>query len=422
MNLPFVLCLAILPTVLPAQTMVISTASKETAPASWETQLKKNLRGTLVVQDDQDGTWGLAFNQLRTQEPLLELNLPLIQLGPKNPLTTIVRAKEGWDEKPRWALFNSEGRALIVGTSIPWAEALADSIRGAGVKSRIEELTEFLRLDPDHLDGRTALLGEYESLAERRMAPRIEYPKETPLAGASSTGEASPELKSPLSDEDDQRIWGAFADTLFKIIQSGDWTRDGGFWAGNLQSMPKFSPLVQAAARRSLPEVEASLRRSPSHHMTWALWLRLSEYTGGRSLHDFLQTLTPVPGSTREFPSSTVVLAYVKECRSTKDWYNLKAFMEPRWAQKNENQISVFAQNEADKDFATKYWWTENAEPLLEACLRMRDIGAADRVMAEAMERMRSKYIARLGSELATRCGQPGVAARWAALTPPGSK
>ena len=232
------------------------------------------------------------------------------------------------------------------------------------------------------------------------------------------SGEAR-ELKRPLTDAEDQLIWGPVPESLEKLVLRSDWQGGGVFGAGDLEAQPRISPLVRSAAGRVLPEVEQALRRHPSHWMTWHLWLRLAGLAGGHPLLAFLATVTPLPTDHEPFPPDNVVDAYVKDAKTRGDWQGIRDFMLPQWDQTRDREFFFFSNDGEDASFSSEHTqWEHSVEPLVEALLRLRDPGAADKVVIEAMAMLHSKGIATWAAQVASRCGYGDYAIRWAALTP----
>jgi len=115
---------------------------------------------------------------------------------------------------------------------------------------------------------------------------------------------------------------------------------------------------------------------------------------------------------------------YVRECREAKAWRELREVLHPRWRELQgtlamiQSVVKSLRVDTADRD-AFKETWDRTLAPLVEACLRLGDEGTADNVLDDALRVFQSKNLPIWASELALRCGQPGVAQRWAALKVP---
>lgn len=403
---------------LPAQITVI-TRNGSKAPVTWASIQKDAIKkgGLWVVLEDDKGSFAGALQAAQRTDSLIRFDLGTRSCGLKSPLGQEILARQGWEAVPRWVLLDAKGQVAAESTRKPTAETLVEALEKAGVRSRVDRLEAFVRANPDHGEALEVLLKLRLDLADRRM--------EALAIWKAVTGEPveTRELQRPLTDEEDQLIWGPVAETLETLVLRSDWQGSGVFWAGNLQGQPRISPLVQAAAARVLPEVELALRRHPTHWMTWHLWLKLSGWAGGRPLLPFLGTLVPAPGGDETFPPDNVVQAYVKEAKARKDWQAIRDLMLPHWERTREQEI-LFLSNEGEGSThsAERTQWENSVEPLIEALLRLGDAGTADRVVQEALGMIHSKSIGTWAAQVATRCGQPSYAQRWAALTPPKGK
>ncbi len=380
-------------------------------------KLRRERKASWIVLEGTASEWVSAFREtLRTDDELAVIGLPVKSLGPKNALAAEFRNLHGWGPEARWILMGADGGELESGNRALDARRLADLLASHGILGEIRELEAFVAKHPEHIQAMESLLSLHLRLASQRTEslPGFTPPKD--LEEPSQKAEPFPDL----SESEDQRLWGKAAGLMERFIQSGDW-RLGPLWtwAGNRYRTGRFSPLMRATSRRCLPVVEDALRQHPGHSSIWSLWSQLAENAGGRSLRPLLDSITPLPGA-KDFVPEHVFVAYVRSARASGDWPGLVEVLGPRWDQKREEPVQVFAiGEEGQKADPLKASWDNVLQPLVEAHLRMGATLDADRIVREVMAWMPSKGLPTWASALAQRCGQPSLASQWAALTVP---
>ena len=290
-----------------------------TTPAdAFERQLKQNRLGTWLVLEDDAVTFGTAARAALEEDPLVDLNLPLLVAGGKTPTaqSTYLRERFGWSRGGHWALLDSSGSVLGEGATAPTPASLSAAADRAGVKSRAQELEAFLLLHGDHLEAQVALVRERINVACRRTRKvlGLAQPKATgparpganpsPVAApppptAAAAAALPPEEPKPLDPELDQKVWGEAARLFGKLFQ--------GPWQEAYSDLPMalngpesvHSPAMQEAWTRCLPAIEEALRRQPSDEDLWRIWVIGSDLSGGRPLAPFMDSLAPLPGTAR---------------------------------------------------------------------------------------------------------------------------
>ncbi len=401
----------------PAQSYIMSSSTR--SPETWgewkRTLGRHGQPAWVVVEDPRRPLLGSLLSAL-TQEPLLAFEFQTIQASLEGPLGRELRGAFGW-EGPGWGVVSARGELLLSGTRVPTAAELADQLKGAGVRSRLDQLLDFTRRYPDHLEAREAYLGALLNLARRRMIP-LEA-KGTPDAVGGR--EFVPELRSPLTDEEDARIWGDLASALEPHLVLGDYQRTRGWHLMSLDmGVTRHSRLMKAVALKGLVAVEEALRQSPSSDAHWEWWLRLSGLAGGRPLRPLLESLVPTPGTPREsFPPHQVVDRYVQRARAAARWDLVKDLLQPRWEAQQGwiAEIRGVDGNGKPLEDGLGMHWDSLFSPLLEAHLHLGETQAADQLVQDINAwQPGSVSLPRRAAALAVACGFQDLAARWSAL------
>lgn len=398
-------------------TVIMKAPEKEPESlAQLARKLKRDQGAGWVLLEGPQGAWLAEFrDQLRTDEDLQAVGLPVRTLGAASPLAAELRARQGWGPEAAWALVGPEARVLESGRSLPSPRQLADQLDRHGIHGEIRDLEAFLALHPGHIQAAEKLLGRYLGLADRRTSALLK-----PAGGSGADPERPPELPRPLTEAEDARIWGKAAAMMERMILSGDWRLGPMFgWGARRYATGRFSQLMQAASRRCLPVVEEALRQHPGHFQPWLIWVQLAENVGGRPLRPLLDSLVPAPWEADAIPEQ-VFAAYVRDAKARGDWNGIVEVMGPRWDRRREESLQVVSIGEGGKvQDPLKPTWDALLHPLVEAQLRGGNAQEADRIIREAMAWMPSKELPGLASRLALRCGQPSLAAQWASLSVP---
>ena len=387
----------------------------------FEQALRNNRIGTLLVLQDDGQAWAAPARQALQQEALLDLNLPVYQAsGRRNdPLSTYLRDRYGWAQGARWALVDPTGRVLVESAKPPTPATVKAAVEQAGLKSRAQELEEFLRRTGDHLEARTALLREYLANACRRTRMALTPPTPArpaappPPAGAPSVAPAtSPQL---LPADTDRLIWGQTAEAFGRLIE--------GPWMEALADLPwaltgpeaAHSPLMRELWSRFLPVLEDALKRQPTATWLWRVWAIGSDLTGGRPLVPLLASLEPLPGTAPEdWPPAAVLEPFIRDARKRGDWRTLKEVLEPRWEEWRRSP-----RRQGPGPGGPEAVWNRLLQPLLEACLALGESVLAEGLVAQAAEVLPAFGVPARAAGIATRMNRPDLALRWGGPPPP---
>lgn len=384
---------------------------------AFDRDLKRSRLGTWLVLEDEGAAWGTTVRAAVDDDALVELNLPVrVISGGKKPetLAPILRERYGWSKGAHWALVDAAGRVLAEGAGQPTVPGLVNAAAQAGVKSRTQELMDFLRQNPDHLEARGALLRERMLVANRRTRKALgpAEPAKKDAAGKAEDPAAVPAPPRELDTESDQKIWSSVASQLDEALSSAlqEMAWDVGTGLGS--SLAEHSPAVKAVLIRHRADLEEALRRQPNATGPWLAWLMASRKCGGWPLMPLIQSLQPLPGTPPvEWPPIMVQHEYIKDARARHDWASIREILEGRWDRIRSVEFG---------SRGVEGLWSQTLSPLLEAMVSLGDVGAADQLMNEVAVIGGWSGLPGQARDLATRLNRPDLAARWGALTPKG--
>jgi hypothetical protein len=377
---------------------------------AFDRELKKNRLGTWLVLEDEGAAWGATIRAALDDDALVTLNLPLkVVSGGKKPdaLAATLRDRYGWAKGAHWALVDAKGFVLVERSTQPTVPGLVSATEQAGVKSRTQELEEFLKQNPDHLEAQGALLKELVNIANRRTRKALGNLPEK-LVGAQPVPTEPPRQ---LDAEADLKIWSTVVLRLGQLLQ-GAWREAAVYPAvAIMASTAEHSPSMAALLTHYKGDMEDALRRRPTGPELWYLWLAASSKCGGWSLASLLQSLQPLPGIVPgEWPPAMALNEFVKDAKGRGDWSAIRGVLEPRL--ENLRTDGFRASGEG--------LWNSVISPLLEALVSLGDIPAADQLIGDSMSLDSWSGLPGQARDLATRLNRPDLAARWGALTPKG--
>lgn len=402
------LSLLLLPAVLMAQRPPASPSD------AFDRELKRNRLGTWLVLEDEGAAWGAAMRAALDEEPMVLLNLPLkVVAGGKKAeaLAPVLRDRFGWPKGARWALLDGKGRVIAEGAQTPTPAVLGRATDQGGLSSRIQELETFLRLNPERLDARAALLREHLTVASRRTRKALGLTEAKP---GETPGPVPVKLLTP---EADLLIWAAAAHQLDALLRETGGSSMGGVQGfmlnnGVRRSSAEQSPSMVAVLNRHRAALEETLRRQPEHPEAWQLWIVASQKCGGWPLQPLLAAMVPLPGtSAGQWPPWSVLEEYLKDAKSRGEWADIREVLEPRWADFRDAQLDGRRNRGADA-----FPWNWILGPLVEAQVSQGDAGAADQTLTEAAEVLSWPGLPARARDLAMRLKRPDLAARWGAL------
>ena len=113
----------------------------------------------------------------------------------------------------------------------------------------------------------------------------------------------------------------------------------------------------------------------------------------------------------------------MKDARKRRDWQGLKDLLLPQVeraqlaeAASGPMSFRVEINGKLQEDTETGDTWRGTLEPLVEALLHLGEMGLADGLVRDAWTRHPWSGLPGRAAALATRCGQPNIAAQWATL------
>ena len=362
----------------------------------------------LVVPDARGHSLLAALQSAAGEEPALPLQLEVQEVRADQACGRELMALAGWNaDRPHWALVGPDRRIHAEGSEALGAAALAETYGRSPLHSRLEALREFLRTAPGQGEAQAQLLLALRDLAERRTE-KVE-------------GDA------PLSDANDDRIWGEYADRYKIFFQEGLW-RDADLDASNpvpnaagLSVMAARSPRLRALAERLMPAVEAALRMKPSDAGRWALWRSLRGAGAKGEASAVLGGLEPLPGA-RRWPPEAAVDAFVEDARSRGDWRDAEPVLQASFDQNEAflRKLQLAAQEDAGKsgpvDLGAAFGfgqWNGDIAALVEAKLRLGKLDEADRIFQRVFARAPRREFADAAAQLARDCGAEALADKW---------
>ncbi len=380
-----------------------------------------------------------SFTALLQQEELKAFQVPMRSYALGSGAEKDLLARAYLEAKTQWVLLDRKGvKVLAQGDSVPKAAAFAQDLEQAGFRDRVKELRVYLKENPRALEAHEQLLSflrrRSEGTAQRLMGVQLPSRKESlergDLAGylssLDSPVQADLSQAAPLNPTQDLEAWGSFLQELDTVFRSGQWRELDMAWLREARPLDIASPSMKGLYQRWQPAVEAALQQEPESEPLWELWIWMSQARGGRPLRPLLASLRPSPlASTAEWPPAKVLRVLFSSAQSPEDWRALKEHFLTRWNSEPHtlrDAPPLEAAPDAGRAALQEQDWKLNLEPLLEASLRCGDRQQADMLLMETLDASRWTALAAKASAVATRCGQPTLAARWAALRPGGAR
>jgi hypothetical protein len=341
-----------------------------------------------------------------------------------------------------------------------------EAFRGAGLKSRLDEIRSFLTIYPYHAEARLVLLGELRAIAQAKTRAALGMQQGGinsatfrsagamgfPMQQSAGVGDASAEPLPQLDIGMDGEIWGEYSREAENAFQEGIWKQDTEQLWGDRRGMgigaellfrrggtsfvsdfAIYSQMMKKQYQRWLPDIEYAIGRRASSTPLWNFWLAVQRAAGGRDISVFKALLVPsVDGESNDMPPPFVRSQWIRDCINRGDmrmaegvareeWDNLLVSQVP-WQNTRQGRPSLtggraFAMNVNGNSFQPMAWNTV-AEPYLEILLRQQKMGAADALLQQwlAMEGWQGA-VQRAGA-LAIRLGLQDLAAKWDVLAP----
>ena len=385
-------------------------------------------------------------NGLRTllQRPeLAVLQVPVQSLTLGSAAARDLLARLDVAARPQWLLVSQGQVVLGRGATLPTPEALGQELARAGFRDRALELRRYLKIHPASREAQERLIAILRQRAETAAMRLLGLEPASPrdqlqsgdLPGFLQAQDAPPPKVDIPSEHaftptQDLEVWSAFTQELDLAFRSGAWrdldlafTRDG-------RPLDGTSPTLQALYRRALPEVEAALRRAPSSEALWDLWIWMDQALGGQDVAALIASLTPPPLAARgDWPPARAMRMLMATARTPQTWRALLAYYEDQWEgsaqmlrRKAPEASPASRPGQATAAALLEQDWNRVLAPLLECCLRCGEANRAEAHLREALDACRWPSLPARAAAVATRCAQPAVARKWAALRPGGGR
>lgn len=382
--------------------------------------LRPHPEGLLVSLPDAQGhSLDAALQAALDQEPALGLQLTAQALDRASAAGRELAALGGWTgARPHWALLGPGPQLYSEGTGAPTATALVEAYGHSPLRTRLDTLREFLRVNPDQGEAEAQLLLQLRDLGELRTAQQ--------LAKAGGSKETA-----TLPDAEDERIWSAYEEAYRRFFRQGLWRdADPGAaspipLAAKLSVDAARSPRLQALAQQLMPGVESALRDRPTDARRWDLWLSFREAGARGSAGAVLAGLEPLPGA-RRWPPEAAVDAFVADAQQSGDWREAEPVLQAAF-DANEaflQKLAAAAQEDAHGhggpvDLGSAFGfgqWNGEVASLVEAKLRLGKGEEADRIFQRVFARAPRAEFAQAAAQLARDCGAEALADKWARM------
>lgn len=396
---------------------------------------------TLWVLDARGGhALSAGFTALLQQEDLKAFQVPVRSYTLGGGAETDLMKRLRLEPRAQWLLVAEGDAVLARGTALPTAADLAQTLARAGFHDRVKELRAYLKDHPESLEARERLLAllrqRGEAAAQRFMGVQVPTLKERlergGLAGylrdADAPAQADLSAAKPLGPVEDLEAWGAFAQELDLAFRNGAWRQLDLAWTREGRPLDAASPTLQGLYQRWQPAVESALRQEPGAEALWDLWIWMAQARGSVPVRPLLASLKPAPLTPREqWPPQRAVRLLFATARAPQDWRALKEHFQAAWddtpqslrdTPTTDGTAALKAMRRETNTALLEREWAATLEPLLESTLRCGETAQADALLREVLESSGWAALAGKGAAVATRCGQPALAARWSALRP----
>lgn len=417
--------------------------------------LRKSPGPYLVVFENESKPIMASVRKLIQEEGIADLGLVPMALTRERELVVALQRRFSLNPNTRWAVVNSKEQCLASGQAVPKADELAQTLAAKGVQSPIRVLREFLKTHPDHLDARMDLLRLQHKSAERRTRAALGLELEDQADDFSGQGQVGDRVMMALRSVNgelvgfnrskpkpippdkvldtalDLQIWGGYAESFDRLLTGDDWIAGGLNFHNSDVLLEVCSPLVKVLYKRKIGQVEAALERAPVNTNIWSVWMRMADVIGNRSVQAVIDRLTQQPGGSFSSWPGVVRKKLIDEARANNRWdyiadhlwseYEKDSRLQQNIGFNINSNVPINQINVASRIFDSM--WTEQwdtfFEPLLEALIRINDLGRADAILNALRERQQqgrwSETQMLKAVALAKRCDRPDIAQSWSA-------
>jgi len=228
---------------------------------------------------------------------------PQARIQPNMPSKDPRLEPMGWKDEDghRWAFIDHNLLAIAEGREIPSADEMQRIISRL-YPNFIEEGRQKIRENP----------GDYYSML--RLAFNLIWRNVRSIADNAET--------TPLSDEEDDALWGETARLLNRVMTNAPHLLIDLPWVANPPAAIGRSQLLKALSARYLKEIESNLEKKPSSDNLWFQWLFWSAVEGDdRDMAPVVEGIEPSPFSLPgSVPPYFVLDSYYNQCWQKEAW------------------------------------------------------------------------------------------------------
>jgi len=382
-----------------------------------------------------------GLQSLPSSEELAEMNIKFESIAENAPLYSQLAKEIGLLPGSKWALTDADGRLVAQGTEAPKAADLRKAMDGAGVKSPIQRLREFLKVNPSNLDARLDLLNMLLETAEAATKKVLQLGVPLPAAArrrtrnstsASLIFDLAPLDGKTLDSAEDAKIWGPYAAELDALFTNGDW---------RLLKLPDStnapleaaSPKMAQLYRRHLPKIESALEENPRSDDLWQVYSLARAVAGRGSVRTLVERLVPGPWEEGSWPNDNVFALLMSEEMAKGNWGTVAQEHWSRWpALKNVAREKVEFLKELNaganvQESTTKAMiasevaplMKDNFAPLVESLLKAGRVQDAETVLTDIARLPDYRGFQRMAADAALKCGREDLSQKWLALEIP---
>ena len=308
-------------------------ASVQTLEQSYIDQLNRFAGNKVILLENWTGSEIAAWNHLLDEDGIFEYDIKIIQPSDwSSDVDKRLMDPLGFEQwlankyalrKPRWILLDASNQLISYGTDILDSKELIFRMEKVGLINPINQLRNFLKIHPDHLEARSDLLRQLRRRAvklteqEIRMAGILTDP-----SNQTCKISADMDIKNELNLETDLIIWASFAYEVDKTFM-GNWhgITIPFFRAEYETQVEKYSPTMRAVFARHIAKIESALREIPTSNSMWDIWGWMARCLENRDWKKFLKGMDAFsfPGG-QTCPAPNVAAWLAREAMAAGDW------------------------------------------------------------------------------------------------------
>jgi len=391
-----------------------------------------------------------SLQSLLDTPELAEMKIKIESVIENSPLYYQLAKEIGLKLGSKWALTDATGQLVAQGTEAPKAADLRKAMDNAGVKSPVQRLREFLKVNPSNLTARPDLLNILLDTAEADTKKALQLNVLTPAESRRAKDESSntkslifdlaPLEGKELDSSEDTKIWGPYAAELDALFTNGDW---------HLLRLPAdfkvpleaASPKMAQVYRRHLPKIELALEERPDDIYLWYVYGLAHAVARRGSVRGLVDRLVPAPNQEKSWPDNNVFDLLMSEERTKGNWGGVAQELWSRWpALKNtarktvEDWRDLNAGIRADANIPESTKESINNAmvarltapilknglvPLVESLIKAGRVQDAETVLTDIARLPDFRSFQRMAADVALTCGREDLSQKWLALEIP---